>query len=425
MVIASPPIPAAHARAPKRWWLRKRMWLPFAALTALILLLFDHSPTVPAAAPLSAVQVKAAKRAFDRTRSIAGRDTAVPLSMSWEELSAATSLGGRAARVDRISISPVEDAVALKASIPFAMAWINLEAAVEPTVEQAAGFPSFTARIGRLTFPHWTNRPLLWLAEKFLGWRGASIPPIRSIMSGLKISEEGVTARIKLPSSAHISAAIQKLEADPLNPAEVASQYCKLAVVAASGAPLDVATILRLSFADLKNPTPAQNRATLIAVAMVVDTRKLGDLAGDARARTEGCKRTANGITLAGRADLAKHWAVSAALTAALGSDVSAAMGQWKEISDSAPQGSGFSFIDLAADRSGVFYATRASAPETAEETARLLANATPEMLLPRTALSFVEGLSEQAFRARFGSTDARAYQAATRQIDAILAQSQ
>jgi uncharacterized protein YfiM (DUF2279 family) len=425
MVIAPPPPHAAPAHMRKRWWARKRASMPFAALIALILLLFDISPNVPAAAPLSGVQVKAAKRAFDRTRSIAGRDEAVPLSMSWEELSAATSLGGRAARVDRVSISPVEGAVELKASVPLAMVWINLEATVEPTAEQWASFPSFTARIGRLPMPRWTNRPLLWLAEKLLAWRGATIPPIRSIVSGLTISEQGVTARVKLPSSAHISAALQKLEADPLNSADVATYYCKLATVAASGAPLDVPTILRLTFADLKDPTPAQNRAALIAIAMVVDTRKLGDLAGDARARTEGCKRPAIGITLAGRADLAKHWAVSAALTAALGSDVSAAMGQWKEVSDSAPQGSGFSFVDLAADRSGVFYATRASAPETADETARLLANATPEMLLPRAALSFVEGLSEQAFRARFGNTDARAYQAATRQIDAILAQSQ
>ncbi len=408
----------AFAPPPRRWWARKRIWLPIAALIALAMLVFDLSPSVPATAPLSAAQVNAAKRAFDRTRSMAGRDLPAPLTLSWEELSAATTLGGRAAHVDRVSVAPADGAVAVKASVPFAFMWINLAA----TVDQSARFPAFSARIGRLPLPRWTNRPLLWLTEKFLGWRGASVPPIATVISGLTISTQGVTARVKLPSSANLSAAMQKLEADPLDPAQVASYYCKLNSVGFGGLPLDLSTVLRHAFADLEGATAAQNRATFIALAMTVESRKLGDLAGDARARTEGCARAPNTITLAGREDLAKHWAVSAALTAALGSDISAAMGQWKEVSDSAPQGSGFSFVDLAADRSGVHYARRASDPDDAAITAQQLANITQDQLLPRAALSLVEGLNEPAFRARYGSTDDKAYRAVTRELDAILA---
>ncbi len=415
---STPPLDHISARPSQRWWTRKRIWLPIAALMTLAMLLFDITPSVPAATPLSAAQVKAAKRAFDRTRSMAGRDLPAPLTFSWEELSAATTLGGRAAHVDRVSIAPADGAVVVQASVPIAMLWINLAATVEPS----AAFPPFTARIGRLPLPRWTNRPLLWLAEKFLAWRGATVPPLSSIVSGLSLNSDGVTARVKLPSSSNLSAAMQTLEADPLNPAQVASIYCKLATATAAGPPLELSDLLNFAFADFEDASSAQNRAALVALAMLVDSRKLGDLVGDARARTERCKANASAVTLAGRGDLAKHWAVSAALTAALGADVSAAMGQWKEVSDSAPQGSGFSFVDLAADRSGVYYATRASSPEDAAETARALAAITQDQLLPRAALLLVEGLTEPAFRARFGSTDDEAYRAVTKQLDAILA---
>jgi hypothetical protein len=60
--------------------------------------------------------------------------------------------------------------------------------------------------------------------------------------------------------------------------------------------------------------------------------------------------------TLRGRRDLAQHFFVSAHLAALAGSDMAAASGLAKEISDS-NGGSGFSFADMAANRAGILFA--------------------------------------------------------------------
>jgi hypothetical protein len=62
--------------------------------------------------------------------------------------------------------------------------------------------------------------------------------------------------------------------------------------------------------------------------------------------------------TLRKRHDWLLHFAVSAALTSQLGTDVAEQIGIAKELSDSRG-GSGFSFADLAADYSGVAFAQR------------------------------------------------------------------
>lgn len=60
--------------------------------------------------------------------------------------------------------------------------------------------------------------------------------------------------------------------------------------------------------------------------------------------------------TMHGRHDLAQHFAVSAALTALLGEKAAESIGLQKELMD-ARGGSGFSFVDLAADLAGIAFA--------------------------------------------------------------------
>jgi hypothetical protein len=112
------------------------------------------------------------------------------------------------------------------------------------------------------------------------------------------------------------------------------------------------------------------------------------------------------------------HWTLSAALGAVLGDKSAVAIGEWKELSDSLPFGSGFSFMDLAADRSGLHMARRAVDPQTASETTRELASVTEEQIFPVALKAAQEGLSEQQFIARFGSIEAAKYQEMVSWID-------
>jgi hypothetical protein len=410
--------PGALLRPKRRWWSRKRVWMPLAFLLGLALMIIDLRPTTARTTALSVTQIQLAKRAFDRTRRVAGQSMPSQLSLSWEEVSAVSSLAARAGGVDRVSVSQAGPAVAFAASVPLGnLFWINVGA----RAETSATFPLIDAQIGRLPLPSWTNGPLLWLAERLLTWRGISTPPMASMVQSLSVTPQGVTARIKIPSGSRLSAAIQKLDANPLEPPLVAARYCALAKAVQTNPTLDLATIIRGAFAIDSPATPAKNRATLVALAMIVEPRAMRDLTGDAQKLIASCRVPGRNLMLGGRQDLAKHWTVSAALTALFGQNFSDAIGQWKEMADSAPSGSGFSFVDLAADRSGVYFAMAATDEDTADATAQRLSRITESALLPTAALALSEGLSEAAFIQRYGNLDEKRFTAMKAKIDQLL----
>jgi hypothetical protein len=118
------------------------------------------------------------------------------------------------------------------------------------------------------------------------------------------------------------------------------------------------------------------------------------------------------------RIDLAKHFIGSAALTASANGQVAKVMGEEKELSD-AQGGSGFSFIDLAADKAGTRFGEIAtSSPENARKIQQAMSKIedyTDFMPDPR---DLPENMDEAEFKRRFESIDSPAYQEVVRQID-------
>jgi hypothetical protein len=66
-------------------------------------------------------------------------------------------------------------------------------------------------------------------------------------------------------------------------------------------------------------------------------------------------------VRLAGRNDLARHFVVSAALTVLTDENRALLIGIGKEMMDSTSGGSGFSFVDLLADKAGIRFAVQAT----------------------------------------------------------------
>ena len=126
-------------------------------------------------------------------------------------------------------------------------------------------------------------------------------------------------------------------------------------------------------------------------------------------------------VEMAGRRDLALHFAISAAFAATGDTRLMSAIGEVKELSDSLPGGSGFSFVDLAADRAGLRLGESLASEEMADRTQQLLARARAGDLFPAEALGMTEGLTDAEFEARFGQLDSARYQSAVAQIDAAL----
>ncbi|WP_239649885.1 hypothetical protein [Methylocucumis oryzae] len=118
------------------------------------------------------------------------------------------------------------------------------------------------------------------------------------------------------------------------------------------------------------------------------------------------------------RGDLAQHFMASAALTASVNGQLSTAMGEEKELRDAA-KGSGFSFIDLAADKAGTRFGEAAT---VSSESARRLQKAMSEI---KDYSAFIpdprdlpEHMNEAEFKQRFGSTNSPQYQHVLQMID-------
>jgi hypothetical protein len=123
-------------------------------------------------------------------------------------------------------------------------------------------------------------------------------------------------------------------------------------------------------------------------------------------------------LKLQGRKDFAQHFLISAALAARGDGSLSDAIGLFKEISDS-DRGSGFSFTDIAADRSGTRFGELATrSPADARELQDILAAGSREEDIMPPARDLPEHLSTAAFEARFGAVGSPAYQAMIDEID-------
>ena len=125
-------------------------------------------------------------------------------------------------------------------------------------------------------------------------------------------------------------------------------------------------------------------------------------------------------MTLRGRRDLARHFAISAGIAAGSGSELADVIGAFKELSDS-QGGSGFSFADLLADRAGVVLAEHALGPDAARLQSALAGRPPESMFMPAID-ALPEGLQELEFRARYEDIDSEAYAAIKREVESRIA---
>lgn len=158
----------------------------------------------------------------------------------------------------------------------------------------------------------------------------------------------------------------------------------------------------------------AENRAAILVLTLYVDGRSLYEIVPEARQWGRPVRRT---VTLAGRGDLAKHFMTSAALSSNTGGPFADAVGIYKEVADSRG-GSGFSFDDIAADRSGSRLGSMAEDAGRADRLQQLLGDATGELFIMPPIDGLPAGLPEREFRHRYGEVGTPAYDEVIADID-------
>lgn len=337
------------------------------------------------------------------------------LSISAEQLDSLAGVVQRARAGVRgqVNITQGVGMLAISYQLPFADTYLNLST----QIKAGRGIQLGTMQLGSLNLPG--NR-VLSLVSKLVDWKldadiaSALLHRVRQI----DISSSAVAIRLapfadllqqlrELPPSAlstedaqkqqrvrHYLAMLDRLE---MPGADTVSLHYYLQ-------PLFVEALRRSAGADAVE----ENESALLALAIYTGNRHFARVVGIEALPRNG--HNAN-IVLSGRQDLHLHFVYSVAIKLLSDQGISFAIGEFKELMDRGEGGSGYSFVDLAADMAGVRLAKRALEPDTAELIQRRMAQAEDESLFFPQVLDLPEGMDKQEFARRFEAVDSSAYQ--------------
>ena len=188
--------------------------------------------------------------------------------------------------------------------------------------------------------------------------------------------------------------------------------------------------LLQIAFAyaeDNSHGTDAvlPNRAAILALGKILGEDKVARVGGRDIDLGESEKRNAlrQRMLLSGRNDLSRHFWVSAALTVLSDAPRARTVGLSKELMDSTSGGSGFSFVDMAANNAGIRLAVVATRNSNSahELQARIRQGVERDDLFPATD-GLPEKISRDVLQSDFGGLGGAETQRLLNEIDRRIA---
>lgn len=168
-------------------------------------------------------------------------------------------------------------------------------------------------------------------------------------------------------------------------------------------------------FADVRYRSTAEsavdeNEAAIMALAIYAGHHRFANFIGEVQPKPDKAALPIKRPVLAGRTDLTQHFLFSAAIKILSQQGISAAIGEFKELMDRGDGGSGYSFVDLAADTAGIRFAQTALTAENAIELQTMLADNIEENVFFPDISQLPEGLTKEEFSANFTEVDSPLY---------------
>tara|TARA_R110002012_G_scaffold108354_1_gene250947 strand:+ start:927 stop:2216 length:1290 start_codon:yes stop_codon:yes gene_type:complete len=161
-----------------------------------------------------------------------------------------------------------------------------------------------------------------------------------------------------------------------------------------------------------------ENEAAIMALATFAGHHRFASFIGDIQPKPKRVAVPRNMPTLMRRTDLSQHFIFSAAIKVLSEQGLTDAIGEFKELMDRGAGGSGYSFVDLAADHAGVKFALVATDEKTAFAIQRLLSeNARESSFFPDTT-GLPENLNKSEFTKKFKQVDSPEYKRLLNEID-------
>jgi uncharacterized protein YfiM (DUF2279 family) len=382
------------------------------AMAAAVYLAVESAPTINRAAEVTPASIERAKRILDQNNPRKLRPGARrTISVSEKDLDDAANYlarqyAGGGARIDLQRGSARLGASLRVPALPLAI-YVNLQS----ELAESASLPRIDSlRIGQLPVPGWLAQ---WMIPRLLG-AVIDEPDLRSFRDAIKkisIADDRVALTYEWQADLPDKLRTVLLPADDQERLRLYQQLLveitkSLKTPSLSLTEFAVPLFTLAAERSKTGDAVAENRAAILLLALYVNGR---DLSGIVPGAKTWPRPQRHGVLLNGRADLAKHFIVSAALAAKAGGPISDAVGLYKELAD-AREGSGFSFNDLAADRAGTRFGEYAADAASARKLPqRLGVGITERDLMPATE-DLPEFMPEREFIRRFGGVGAPAY---------------
>ena len=301
--------------------------------------------------------------------------------------------------------------------------YLNVEAKIAPSDSELA---VSSLSVGSISVPGWIIKPVtIYLLDWFVG-KGKGGPIYSSIRS-VEVAGDVITVGVQPPADLVTTVKEAAGKALKLDNAEAIRSYYLTLIETSSGqtaTPVSLANYLGPLFAVAQersqtNDPVEENRALILALALYFGDERFRSLLGTANiADVNAVAFDVTAVRVQRRHDWVRHFATTAGIQVSAGSGVSNLIGEAKEVVDTDGP-SGFSFTDIAADRTGVRFAEVATASEaSARGLQSAFAGGINESEFFPKVNDLPEGLSEAAFKQRYGDVGSSPYDAVVKQID-------
>ena len=154
-----------------------------------------------------------------------------------------------------------------------------------------------------------------------------------------------------------------------------------------------------------------ENRAAIFALGILLGHERVEEFLGPVFPDQHGRTWVFRRVSLRDRTDWTRHFCLSAAIALLSDAPISDAAGLLKEELDAGAGGSGFSFADLLADRSGTAFAIQATRDkESARAMQERICNDFDVDAIFPSAAGLPEGITDAEFQSRYGGVGGREY---------------
>lgn len=410
--------------------------LVLATLCGLVLwLLLDTQPLLTEQGQMNAASVRHSKQLLSNlNQSI--RDQSSPqwvFAANTEELNSAFQLASRTwpgfhgrSEVTSVGLTTL---LTMPLQLPFGRYYLNASMLILPSsgplqIEQV--------RLGRLNLPGGMALTAVgWVADQVWGQGQGS--QLLAMVRSVQFDQDAVKVELAKPQGWSLQqlkesglSAYRQFFSSERQRADIEFYYRIASDFATRNPDASLVAYLQLLFRQAKDRTALypeepkraqqENQAVLLAMAQLLGGKNLQMLVNEVK-RPEGIKPPR--VTLARRPDLQQHFLYSAAIQLLTTPAVSGSVGEAKELLDSIKGGSGFSFVDLLADRAGMKFANIATgSASSATALQQFFSQDRSEAELFPNKARLPEGIPQQLFEQTYQSVDSDIYRQMVQEID-------